>query len=104
MLLTTLLQASAEEIATTVEEVAPEASYSLLGMASKGGWLMIVLVILSIILPLIWLIYGGIKMIFGFKSPKWRPGLVIFVLWLIVLVVVGVLFALGAISTEYLTV
>ncbi len=49
MLLTTFLQASAEEIATTVEEVAPEASYSLLGMASKGGWLMIVLAILSII-------------------------------------------------------
>ena len=66
-------------------------------------WILI-LVILSIILPLIWLIYGGVKMIFGFKSPKWRPGLVIFVLWLVVLVVVGVLFALGAISTEYLSV
>ena len=49
MLLTTFLQASAEEIATTVEEVVPEASFSLLGMASKGGWLMIVLAILSII-------------------------------------------------------
>ena len=49
MLLTTFLQASAEEIATTVEEVAPEASFSLLGMASKGGWLMIVLALLSIV-------------------------------------------------------
>jgi hypothetical protein len=28
---------------------------------------------------------------------------VIFVLWLVVLVVVGVLFAMGVVSTEYLT-
>ena len=64
-------------------------------------WIL-VLVILAIVLPLIGLIYGGIQLIFGFKPPKWRPGLVIFVLWLVVLVVVGVLFALGVVSTEYL--
>ena len=49
MLLTTFLQTSADEIATTVNEVAEDASFSLLGMASKGGWLMIVLAILSIV-------------------------------------------------------
>ena len=48
MLLTTFLQAS-DELATTVNEVAGDASFSLLGMASKGGWLMIVLAILSIV-------------------------------------------------------
>lgn len=64
-------------------------------------WILI-LTVLAIVLPLIWLIYGGILLIFGFKPPKWRPGLVIFVLWLIVLVVVGVLFAMGVVSTEYL--
>ena len=64
----------------------------------------VVLTVAAVILPLIWLIYGGILLIFGFKPPKWRPGLVIFVLWLIVLVVVGVLFAMGVVSTEYLTV
>ena len=64
-------------------------------------WILI-LVILAVILPLIWLIYGGILLIFGFKPPKWRPGLVIFVLWLVILVVVGVLFAMGVVSTEYL--
>ena len=48
MLLTTFLQAS-EELATTVNEVAEDASFSLLGMATKGGWLMIVLVILSLV-------------------------------------------------------
>ncbi|MBQ3882245.1 MAG: PspC domain-containing protein [Bacteroidales bacterium] len=35
-------------------------------------------------LPFIGLIYAAIMMIFGFKSPSWRPGLVIFILWLIV--------------------
>ena len=60
------------------------------------------LAIAAVILPLIWLIYGGVKMIFGFKSPQWRPGLVIFVLWLVVLVVLAVLVATGVVSTEYL--
>ena len=61
------------------------------------------LAIAAVILPLIWLIYGGVKMIFGFKSPQWRPGLVIFVLWLVVLVVLAVLVATGVVSTEYLS-
>ena len=64
-------------------------------------WIL-VLAVLAVVLPLIWLIYGGIQLIFGFKPPKWRPGLVIFVLWLIVLVVLAVLFAMGVVSTEYL--
>ena len=62
------------------------------------------LAIAAVILPLIWLIYGGVKMIFGFKSPQWRPGLVIFVVWLVVLVVLAVLVATGVVSTEYLSV
>ena len=62
-------------------------------------WMHIVLA-LAVLLPLIGILYGGIMMIFGFKSPSWRPGLVIFVLWLIVLVVLGVTFFLGAISAD----
>ena len=64
-------------------------------------WVM-VLAILAVLLPLIGLIYGGIQMIFGFTPPKWKPGLVIFILWLVDLVVLGVLLAMGALSTEYL--
>ena len=41
-------------------------------------------------LPFVGILYGGIQMIFAFKSPSWKPGLVIFVLWLISLVVLGV--------------
>ena len=64
-------------------------------------WIL-VLAVLAVVLPLIGLIYGGVQLIFGFKPPKWRPGLVIFVLWLIVLVILAVLFAMGVVSTEYL--
>lgn len=62
-------------------------------------WVM-VLVALAVILPFVGILYGGIQMIFGFKSPSWKPGLVIFVLWLIILVVLGVLGFAGMISTE----
>jgi phage shock protein PspC (stress-responsive transcriptional regulator) len=62
-------------------------------------WVM-VLVALAVILPFVGILYGGIQMIFGFKSPSWKPGLVIFVLWLIILVVLGVLGFTGIISTQ----
>ena len=66
-------------------------------------WVM-ALTIAAVLLPLIGLIYGGIQMIFGFKPPRWKPGLVIFVLWLIVLVVLAVLCVMGMVSSEYMTV
>lgn len=62
-------------------------------------WIM-VLVALAIILPFVGILYGGIQLIFGFEPPSWKPGLVIFVLWLIILVVLGVLGFAGILSTE----
>ena len=56
---------------------------------------------LAIVLPLVGILYGGVMMVFGFKSPSWRPGLLIFVLWLIVLVVLGVTLATGAVTADY---
>lgn len=54
------------------------------------------LVVLAVILPLIGLIWAGVQMIFNIKKPaSWNPGLVIFVLWLMVvvaLVVISVMF------------
>ena len=64
----------------------------------------IVLVVLAVILPLLELIYLGLRFIFGVKAPSWKPGLVILVLWLIVLVVLAVLFFFGMFSTEFLKV
>ena len=50
MILSTFLQTeAAEEVAAAVAPVQQEMSFSLLSMAAKGGWLMIVLLILSIV-------------------------------------------------------
>lgn len=46
-------------------------------------------------LPMIGMIYGGIMMIFDFKSPSWRPGLVIFLAWVVTIVVFIVLSMMG---------
>lgn len=62
-------------------------------------WVM-VLVALAVILPFVGMLYGGIQLIFGFKSPSWRPGLVIFILWLIIIIVLLVLGLATMISTE----
>ncbi|MBR4756281.1 MAG: PspC domain-containing protein [Bacteroidales bacterium] len=41
--------------------------------------------------PFIGLIYLGVMLIFGLKSPKWHPGLWLFVIWLVALTVLAVL-------------
>lgn len=64
---------------------APQAVSSLL--STRWIWW---LGLLAVALPGIGLLYGGLQMIFGFRSPKWRPGLVIFILWLVTLVVLAV--------------
>ena len=42
-------------------------------------------------LPFIGMLYASIMLLFNLKSPKWHPGLVIFVVWLVALVALGVL-------------
>ncbi|MBO4671225.1 MAG: PspC domain-containing protein [Bacteroidales bacterium] len=44
-------------------------------------------------LPLIGMLYGSIMLLFRIKSPSWRPGLVIFVLWLMTVIAFGILTA-----------
>lgn len=60
-----------------------------------------VLLALAVLLPFIGILYGGIMMVFDFKSPSWRPGLVIFMLWLIVLVVLACTLFTGAVTADY---
>ena len=60
----------------------------------------VALLVTAIVLPFIGMLYGGIQLIFGFKKPAWKPGLVIFVLWLIVVIVLLVLFCTAFLSTE----
>lgn len=44
-----------------------------------------VLGVLVALLPCVGLLYAGLQLCFNFKSPRWRPGLVIFILWLVCL-------------------
>ena len=64
----------------------------------------VALAALAVILPFVGMLYGGIQLIFGFKSPSWRPGLVIFILWLIVIIVLLVLGCATMISTEMISI
>ena len=41
-------------------------------------------------IPLFIMLYRGVMLIFGLKSPKWHPGLILFVIWLIILVALSV--------------
>ena len=63
-----------------------------------------VLLLLVCFLPFLGLLYGGLQLLFGFKSPKWHPGLVIFILWLLSIIAAGILVATGFVTTEILTV
>ena len=85
-------------IAHWMEELSQEypAFYDLL----STPWVM-VLAALAFILPFVGLLYGGIQLIFGFKSPSWKPGLVIFVLWLIIIVVLLVLLVAAGAAEDY---
>ena len=58
----------------------------------------------AVVLPLVLLIYLGIRFIFGVKAPSWKPGLVILVLWLVVVSVLAALCIFGVVSTEYMSV
>ena len=73
---------------------APQAAHAL---AQPGINILIALVCF---LPFLGILYGALQLLFGFKSPKWHPGLVIFILWLLAVVALGILIATGYISTE----
>ena len=77
---------------------APQAAHAL---AQPGINILIALVCF---LPFLGILYGALQLLFGFKPPKWHPGLVIFILWLLSVVALGILVATGFISTELLTV
>lgn len=37
----------------------------------------------------VWAIYVGTMCTFGFKAPKWKPGLILFLLWIVAILVFG---------------
>lgn len=58
------------------------------------------IICLASFLPFILLIYSGLKMLIGFKSPKWHPGLIIFITWLLTLIMIFVIALLGSIPVR----
>ena len=83
---------------TELHMYAPQAAHAL---AQPG---VNILVALVCFLPFLGILYGALQLLFGFKPPKWHPGLVIFILWLLAVVALGILVATGFISTELLTI
>ena len=63
-----------------------------------------ILMMLIVTLPFLGLLYGGLQLIFGFKSPKWHPGLWIFIIWLLCIIAAAVLIITGYLSHEALTI
>ncbi len=51
-------------------------------------------------LPCIGFIYAGVVLCFGIKSPKWRPGLILFILWLVSLLALS-LYSVKAMTPYY---
>ncbi|MBR6423795.1 MAG: PspC domain-containing protein [Bacteroidales bacterium] len=66
-----------------------------------GSYLFKTMAMLLYFLPFIGMTYGGIMMVFNIKSPSWRPGLVIFLVWVAALVVVVVLSIMGFAHYEW---
>ncbi len=69
-------------------------------MPLAGTFLYKLDLVLLYFLPVVGLIYAGIMLIFNLKTPSWRPGLVLFLLWVIVLVVFIVLTMMGLVRSE----
>ncbi|MBR0223212.1 MAG: PspC domain-containing protein [Bacteroidales bacterium] len=59
-------------------------------------------ILLTCFLPFVGMLYGGIMMLFDLRTPRWRPGLVIFLLWIIALTVFTVLTLMGLFQTEWI--
>lgn len=57
--------------------IIPGTNLMLFKIASMGIWF----------IPCIAFLYAGSKLCFKFKSPKWRPGLILFILWVLSIVV-----------------
>ncbi len=86
-----------KEVYDEIAESAP----SVLPMLGSVAYKIVLLLIYF--LPMLGMVYGGIMMVFNLKSPSWRPGLVIFLLWVIALVVFIVLTIMGFFNAEIWT-
>ena len=65
-----------------------------IAIALHQPWIRILLM-LVVFLPFLGITYGALQLLFGFKAPKWHPGLIVFILWLMCIIAVGILVVTG---------
>lgn len=63
--------------------VIPFDLFNYVNLGFENAILLKIMSLLVMFLPLVGILYGGIQILFGFKSPRLRPGLIIFILWII---------------------
>ncbi len=68
-------------------------------MPLAGTFLYKLDLVLLYFLPMVGMLYAGIMLIFDLKSPRWRPGLLLFLVWVVVLVVFIVLTMMGMVRS-----
>ncbi len=63
-------------------------------MSGQPHWVSAVAMVFSVLLcalPFIGMLYAGILLSFNLHAPKWRPGLIIFLLWLVSIAVLSIM-------------
>lgn len=99
---TALFHIDSQFIMNTLQEIFEEFGSSYYsfnaGITPLIRVLLIVFASLVYFLPAIGCIYAGIHLIFNLKSPSWRPGLVLFILWLLSIVALFVMLIIAASS------
>lgn len=56
--------------------------------------------LMILFLPLLAMLYEGLHLVLGFKSPRWHPGLCLLILWLICSIALGILLIMGGLAVS----
>jgi len=51
----------------------------------------------SLFMPFIGMLYGGLQMMFNFKTPKWHPGVWMLIIWAIAIIMLAVVLFVAAV-------
>lgn len=54
--------------------------------------------LMIIFIPLLAMLYEGLHLVLGFKSPRWHPGLCLLILWLICSIALGIFLVMGGVA------
>ncbi len=96
-----LLHPQALGVDRLVTEWLAQVSYGapFMAQAAANVWIQ-GLLLLAFFLPMLGMLYAGLQLVFNFRQPKWHPGTVIFILWLVALLVLAALFIILIVSGQ----